>query len=62
MVNVIVWKRVAQEQRRALLESSLLGVEGQWQAAEGVCNLVARRLVDLSAVLGNLDVRSRDFR
>ncbi|MDF4024665.1 error-prone DNA polymerase [Luteibacter sp. PPL201] len=62
MVNVIVWKRTADAQRRELLETRLLGVEGQWQVADGTCHLVARRLVDLSHLLGALDARSRDFR
>ncbi|MDY1549561.1 error-prone DNA polymerase [Luteibacter sahnii] len=62
MVNVIVWKRTADTQRRELLETRLLGVEGQWQVADGTCHLVARRLVDLSHLLGGLDARSRDFR
>ncbi|MEX1827052.1 error-prone DNA polymerase [Luteibacter sp. CQ10] len=62
MVNVIVWKRTADAQRRELLETQLLGVEGQWQVADGTCHLVARRLVDLSHLLGGLDARSRDFR
>jgi error-prone DNA polymerase len=60
-INVIVWAHVAEHYRRALLESRLLGVHGQWQSVENVHHLVAHRLVDLSAMLGTLRSASRDF-
>jgi len=60
-VNVIVWESVGQQQRRALLESHLLEVHGELQRQEGVTHLIARRLIDRSALLGNLLTRSRDF-
>jgi len=61
MVNVIVWRDVAETHRRVLLESELLGVDGRWEAVDGVCHLIASRLLDMSQLLGGLDVRSRDF-
>jgi error-prone DNA polymerase len=61
-VNVIVWERVGEECRRALLESRLLAVHGELQRQEGVMHVVARRLIDLSPLLGELLTRSRDFR
>ena len=42
--------------------SRLLGVYGRWQRDEGVRNLVAHRLVDLSGWLGGMHVASRDFK
>lgn len=60
-VNVVVWRHVAERQRRPYLESRLLGVEGHWETVDGVSHLIARRLLDLSPLLGALDVRSRDF-
>jgi error-prone DNA polymerase len=65
-VNVIVWPQVAEAQRKPLLASTLLTVYGIWQA-EGepgheVRHLVARRLVDHSALLQGLAARSRNFR
>jgi error-prone DNA polymerase len=62
LINVIVWRQVAELQRREFLESQLLGVEGTWQMVDGTCHVVARRLLDLSSLLGGLDARSRDFR
>ena len=60
-INVVVWRDVAERQRRAYLEATLLGVEGQWESVDGVSHLIARRLIDMSAWLGALDSRSRDF-
>jgi error-prone DNA polymerase len=61
LVNVIVWRDVADAQRRVLLEASLLGIDGRWESVDGVHHLVASRLLDMSHLLGELDVRSRDF-
>jgi error-prone DNA polymerase len=60
-VNVIVWERVGNEQRRALIESRLLEVHGELQHQDGVMHVIARRLIDRSALLGQLITRSRDF-
>src|SRR5262252_3561377 len=60
-VNVIVWERVGQEQRRAMIESRLLEVHGELQHQEGVTHLIAHRLIDRSRLLGELTTRSRDF-
>jgi error-prone DNA polymerase len=60
--NVIVWRAVAEAQRRPLLAARLLEVSGQVQREGEVIHLVAERLADRSALLGCLDVRSRDFR
>jgi len=61
-VSVIVWRRVGEQQRLALLESRLLEVRGQLQREAGVIHLVAQRLVDRSRLLGHLMPASRDFR
>jgi error-prone DNA polymerase len=60
-VNLIVWNRVALEQRAALLESRLLEVHGTLQREGDVQHVIARRLIDLSALLGDLSVVSRNF-
>ncbi|MFC3717470.1 error-prone DNA polymerase [Luteimonas soli] len=61
VVNVIVWPRVAQRRRKALLNSTLLAVRGRWEQVDGVEHLIARDLEDLSAMLGGLRAESRDF-
>jgi error-prone DNA polymerase len=61
-VNVIVWPQVVEAQRRELLASTLLTVYGVWQAEGEVRHLVARKLVDHSALLQGLASKSRNFR
>lgn len=61
VVQVIVWPDLGQRQRKELLGSRLLAVDGKWEMADGVGNLIATRLHDLSELLGELDARSRDF-
>ena len=61
-VNIIVWPAVAEAQRTVLLTARLLSVEGTWQSEKGVQSLVAMKLVDHTALRGQLRVGSRDFR
>jgi error-prone DNA polymerase len=61
MVNVVVWRDIAERQRRALVGSQLLKVSGRLEQENGVRHLIARRLEDVSPLLQGLDVRSRDF-
>ncbi|MFN5234625.1 MAG: error-prone DNA polymerase, partial [Burkholderiaceae bacterium] len=60
-VNVIVWPALVERQRQELLQSSLLAVYGIWQTSNSVNHLIAKRLVDLTALLGTLQTDSRDF-
>jgi error-prone DNA polymerase len=61
-VNVICWPQVVEQQRRALLASTLLTVYGIWQCEGEVRHLVARRLIDHTPLLQGLATRSRNFR
>jgi error-prone DNA polymerase len=60
-LNIVVWERLAQRARRALLGASLLGIYGVVQKESGVLHVIAERLVDHSELLGKLVTRSRDF-
>ncbi|TFW10737.1 error-prone DNA polymerase [Massilia arenosa] len=60
-INVIVWPKLVDQQRKEVLGSPLLGVYGIWQRQGEVRHLVAKRLVDLSPLLGGLTTRSRNF-
>ncbi len=60
-VNVVVWASLADSQRRELLGARLLGVQGAIERDGDVVHVVARRLVDYSALLGPLAAPSRDF-
>jgi error-prone DNA polymerase len=61
LVNVVVYARLAERQRRELLGARLLGVFGQVQREGQVVHLLAQRLVDLTPWLGALHTGSRDF-
>lgn len=60
-INIIVWPTLVEKQRAELMNASLLGVYGIWQSKSGVRNLIAKRLVDCSHLLGQLDTKSRNF-
>lgn len=60
-VNVVVWPKHAEAQRKALLGSTILLVTGTVQQEDGVLHLVAGRLEDISGWLAELRPRSRDF-
>jgi len=61
MINVIVWRDLAEQQRRPFLSARLMQVDGTLEAKDGVRHVIAGRLMDLSELLEGLDVRSRDF-
>ncbi|MFN0302713.1 MAG: error-prone DNA polymerase, partial [Burkholderiales bacterium] len=60
-VNVVVWPRLLETQRREILGARLLAVYGVIDRAGDVVHLIAKRVVDHSALLGQLLTRSRDF-
>jgi error-prone DNA polymerase len=64
-VNLVVWRRIAENQRQALLGSQLLAVHGEVQREAGVTHLIAEGLADYSGLLGGLlkglVTLSRDF-
>ncbi len=60
-VNVIVWNDLADRQRKELIGSRLLAVSGEVQREGLVVHILARRLEDLSPLLGRLATSSHDF-
>ncbi len=64
-VNVIVWRAVKEQFRHEIYQSRLLAVYGVWQRDEEtggeVRHVVAKRLVDMTHLLGELTTSSRDF-
>ena len=61
MVNAVVWKRTADEQRRDLLESSLMAIDGRWECVDGVRHLIAQRIHNFGSLMASLRTSSRDF-
>ncbi len=65
-VNVIIWPSLMERFRGAVLSARLMTVYGTWQRDEAtggeVAHLIAARVEDHSALLGQLRTASRDFR
>jgi error-prone DNA polymerase len=59
--NVVVWRDLADRQRRILLGAKLLAVHGVLEREGNVAHLIAGKLEDLSSLLGRLVTTSRDF-
>ncbi|MCC7083064.1 MAG: error-prone DNA polymerase, partial [Burkholderiales bacterium] len=59
--NVVVWRSLLERQRREVLSARLLGVHGTIERQGDVVHVLATRLRDLSALLGELPTESRDF-
>ncbi|MBU0723345.1 MAG: error-prone DNA polymerase [Alphaproteobacteria bacterium] len=58
IANIIIWPKVFEANRKALLGSRLLGVEGILQREESVTHVIAARLIELNhhlAALGEAD-------
>jgi len=60
--NLIVWKKIADEQRDVLLNARLMGVRGELQKEGKVIHVIVHRMLDHSDLLGELAVKSRNFR
>ena len=60
-INVIVWSRVAEHQRKALVFSRLMQVSGVVEREETVVHVVAGLLSDLTLLLGEMAIASREF-
>jgi error-prone DNA polymerase len=61
IIQVIVWPKLAQRQRRVLLGARLMAVAGEVQREGDVLHLIAKQLEDHSHLLGRLMTHSRDF-
>ncbi|WP_218190188.1 error-prone DNA polymerase [Pseudomonas sp. NFACC07-1] len=61
-LNVVVWRDLAERQRKTLVGSQLLKVDGRWESVGEVRHLIAGRLSDLTELLAGIQVQSRDFR
>lgn len=62
MVNAVVWQRTAEAQRRALLESQLMLIDGRLERVDGVQHLIVERMENQDALLANLRTGSQNFR
>jgi error-prone DNA polymerase len=60
IVNVLIWARIFETQRRAVMASRMMEVEGVIQRSEeGVVHLMGQRVRDRNDLLDNLTVHAR---
>ena len=52
--NIIVWRKVYERYRRAVISGRLLRVTGRLQREGGVVHIIAEEIEDLSALLDRL--------
>ena len=60
-VNIIFWNDIFERDRKVVVGSTLLGVQGTWQSEAGVMHLLAKHATDYSRLLGRIATSSRDF-
>ncbi|HKI74692.1 MAG TPA: error-prone DNA polymerase, partial [Pseudomonadales bacterium] len=61
-INVIIWTRVLERYRRAVIQGRLLKVKGVVEREKSVIHVVAGHVEDLSHYLEHFALASRDFR
>lgn len=54
VVNVIVWRKLYERFRRAVIAGRMLRVTGRLQRENGVTHIIAERIEDISAMLDRL--------
>ncbi|MEP5763377.1 MAG: error-prone DNA polymerase [Halieaceae bacterium] len=59
--NIVVWPRVQERFRKALMTSQLLLVKGTLESRDNVIHIIAGALYDYSEHLQQLHIKSRDF-
>jgi error-prone DNA polymerase len=61
IANLVVWSKVFEANRRAVLSASMMAVRGRIQREGDVVHLVAQRITDLSADLASVGSRDAAF-
>lgn len=61
-INVIIWTRILERFRRAVIQGKLLKVKGVVEREQSVIHVVAGYVEDLSQYLEHFALRTRDFR
>ena len=61
-INVVIWTRVLETFRSAVVQGRLLKVKGVLEREASVIHVIAGHVEDLSHYLEHFSLRSRDFR
>jgi DNA polymerase III alpha subunit len=52
--NVIVWRKLYEPYRRAIISGRMLRITGHLQRDDGVCHIIAKHIEDISSMLDQL--------
>lgn len=52
--NIVVWRKLYEKYRRAVIAGRLLRVTGKLERESGVCHIIAEHIEDMSATLDQL--------
>ena len=61
-INVVVWSRILEQYRAAVVQGRLLKIKGVLEREKSVIHVVAGHVEDLSHYLEHFSLKSRDFR
>ncbi len=61
-VNVVVWARILENYRAAVIQGRLLRIKGAVERKDSVIHVIAGHVEDLSQYLEQFSLKSRDFR
>lgn len=61
-VNVVIWTRILETYRSAVVQGRLLKIKGVLERQESVIHVIAGHVEDLSHYLEHFSLKSRDFR
>ena len=61
-INVVIWKRIFERFRVAVVQGRLLLIKGIVEREASVIHVIAGHVTDLSRHLEHFSLRSRDFR
>ena len=61
-INLVVWKNIAEQYASILLGASVISASGKIQRKGDVLHLLTDQLIDLSYLIDNLTIESRNFR
>ena len=53
-VNIVVWRKIFERYRRAVISARLMRVTGRLQRADGVTHVIAEKIEDISPLLDHL--------
>jgi len=61
-INVVIWTRILEKYRAAIVQGRLLKIKGVMERKDSVIHVIAGHVEDLSQYLEHFSLKSRDFR